>query len=473
MRKLLLVVLLVSTGRLPAASIKDFPSWVQEVSTRKTPQYSGKVPAAVLLDEQRVTVDASGATSIVTRRAIKILNHEGKREAVASATYYKNGRQIKDLHAWLLAPNGFQKTFEKNSVVDRGAFGDMELYNDIRFRTIEADNPEIGSVFAYESTVEENALFAQDDYDFQDELPAVESRYVLTLPPGWKADAVVFNHDPIQPIVDGTTYTWELKELPYREHEEHAPGVRGLRPRLAVNFVPPSAATTSSTVFHSWTDVSRWHTSLAAGQDEVTPEIAAKVAELTAGAKNDYEKIRAIGHYVQQLRYVAIEMDLAHGGGYLPHSAETVFKKQYGDCKDKANLMRAMLKGAGVPAYLVAIFSGDRTYVKEAWPSPEQFNHMILAAKVSEGTAGPTVIDTPVGKVLIFDPTDELTPVGDLPWYEQNSFALLCAGDKGQLLKMPATKPEANTTERHNKRNLDCYRKPDGFADELEPRATG
>jgi hypothetical protein len=106
-----------------------------------------------------------------------------------------------------------------------------------------------------------------------------------------------------------------------------------------------------------------------------------------------------------------------------------------------------MLKSAGVSSYLVAIFSGDRTYVKEAWPSPKQFNHMILAAKVPDATAGPTVIDSPVGRVLIFDPTDDLTPVGDLPWYEQGSLALLCANDKGQLLKMPATKPEANSTD--------------------------
>ncbi len=448
MRKVFLAAL-VSAGPYlwAASSSKDFPSWVVEVSTRKMPAYAGKVPAAVLLDEQHVTVDPSGAISTVTRCAIKILTHDGRQAAVATAGYYKNGRQVKELRAWLIAPSGFQKTFDKGSVVDLGAFDNDELYSDIRYRMIRAENPEIGSVFAFESVVQESALFAQDDYDFQDELPVVLSRYVLTLPAGWTAAAVVFNHEPFEPIVDGSTSTWELKELPYREHEEHAPGLRGLRPRLAVNFVPVNGGRVSAAVFHSWTDVSRWHSSLSEGQDYATPEISTKVAELTSGAKGDLEKIRAIGHYVQQLRYVAVEMDLAHGGGYKPHSAEMVFKNQYGDCKDKANLMRAMLKAAGVPSYLVAIFSGDRTYVKEAWPSPGQFNHMILAAKVPEGTSGPTVIDSPIGRLLIFDPTDDLTPVGDLPWYEQNSFALLCAGDKGRLLKMPATKPEANSTD--------------------------
>jgi hypothetical protein len=137
-------------------------------------------------------------------------------------------------------------------------------------------------------------------------------------------------------------------------------------------------------------------------------------------------------------------MNLQNGGGYVPHTAAAVFTKQYGDCKDKANLMRSMLKAAGLDSYLVAIFSGDKTHVREQWPSPHQFNHMILAAKVSEAVSEPTVISSPLGRLLIFDPTDEKTPVGDLPFYEQGSYALLLAGDRGDLLRMPVTKPEAN-----------------------------
>ena len=193
--------------------------------------------------------------------------------------------------------------------------------------------------------------------------------------------------------------------------------------------------------------MSRWQYSLADGRDEVTPEISAKVSQLTSGAKSDYDKICAIGHYVQSLRYVAIEMNLENGGGYIPHSAGAVFTKQYGDCKDKANLMRCMLKSAGIQSYLVAIWSGDRTHVRQQWPSPYQFNHMILAAKVSDSVSAVTTISSPLGRLLIFDPTDDKTPVGDLPWYEQSSYALLLANDHGDLVKMPATQPEANVYE--------------------------
>jgi hypothetical protein len=420
---------------------KDVPSWVEEVATRQLPAYPGKVPAAVLLHDQHVTMDQSGTITVVERRAIKILNQQGKRDAFVAVHYWKNRRDVKDLHAWIVAPNGFEKTFDKNSIVDIGAYNDAELYTDGRARVIDGGNPEIGAVFAYEYTVQEKALTAQDEFMFQSHLPSLQSRYTLTLPTGWTAKAVVFNQPPIEPIIDGSSYTWELKNLPFREAEDDSGETM---PRLSVSFIPPVGASSNAITLTSWADVSRWQSSLSQGQDEVTPEITAKVSQLTSGAKSDYEKICAIGHYVQNIRYVAIEMNLQTGGGYIPHSAGTVFTKQYGDCKDKANLMRCMLKAAGLESYLVAIYSGDRTHVRQQWPSPNQFNHMILAAKVSDSVSAATTISSPVGRLLIFDPTDEKTPVGDLPWYEQGSYALLIANERGDLLKMPVTKPDAN-----------------------------
>ena len=450
----ILFVLTVSPALWGAAS-KDVPSWVEEVSTRKLPAYPGKVAAAVLLDEQHVTMDPSGTMTVVQRHAIKILNQQGKRDAFVRVPYWKNRRDVKDLHAWIVAPSGFEKTFDKNSVIDIGAYSDAELYTDGRARVIAADNPEIGAVFAYEYTVQQKALTAQDEFVFQTHLPSLLSRYTLTLPAGWTAKAVVFNRPPIEPIVDGSSYTWELKDLPFREAEDESGETL---PRLAISFNPPAGAGSNAVTLSSWADVSRWQSSLAQGQDEVTPEITAKVNQLTAGAKTDYEKLCAIGHYVQDIRYVAIEMNLQTGGGYIPHSADTVFTKQYGDCKDKANLMRCMLKAAGLQSYLVAIYSGDPTHVREQWPSPYQFNHMILAAKVPDSLSAATTISSPLGRLLIFDPTDDKTPVGDLPWYEQGSYALLLSSDHGDLVKMPITKSDAN----RNEYTADATLQPDG-----------
>jgi hypothetical protein len=54
-----------------------------------------------------------------------------------------------------------------------------------------------------------------------------------------------------------------------------------------------------------------------------------------------------------------------------------------------------------------------------------------------------------LGRLLIFDATDAYTPVGDLPDYLQGSYALIIAGDKGGLAKMPITPPDTDLLERN------------------------
>lgn len=424
------------------------PGWVQEISGRSIPTYSGRVPAAVLLNEEHVTVDASGKTTVDFRKAIKILNQEGRADAHAAIPYFNGSGKVKELHAWVVAPGGFTKSFGKESIADVGAVGE-DLYNDLRMRVVHVEEPEVGAVFAYEAELEQKTLFGQDQYYFQDDLPAVRSRYVLTLPAGWTASAVVFNHAPLQPVVDGTTYSWELDELPFRMRELAGPVPAALTPRLTVSFFSRGNANDfGARGFKSWSDASEWLTELISGQDTLNEEMNAKVRELTASASNEYQKIQAIGHYVQQLKYVSIQMNLARGGGYKPHAASAVFQKQYGDCKDKANLMRALLKAAGIQSYLVALYAGDRTLVREEWPSPQQFNHAIIAVRISNSTQTDTVITHPeLGRLLIFDPTSEITPIGDLPAYEQGSFGLLVAGDKGSLVRLPITPPDSNLTD--------------------------
>ena len=424
------------------------PSWIQEVSTRATPNYPPRVPASVLLSEERVTVEPTGKITTITRKAIRILNQEGRSQANAGVSYFSGSGRVKELRAWVIAPGGFVKAFGKESIADVGVVGE-DLYNEARVRVLHVDKPEIGAVFAYEAEVEQSALFAQDEYFFQNALPAMESRYVLTLPAGWKASGVVFNHEPIEPVVDGSTYTWALRGLPFRFHEPGGPIARATAPRLAVTFIPPSNGSTGTArCLMSWTDASKWMSDLIAGRDAANDEMATKVRELTAGSPTEYDKIRAIGTYVQGLKYVSIQMNLAQGGGYQPHPASAVFQKQYGDCKDKANLMRALLKVAGIQSYLVALFAGDRTLVREDWPSPQQFNHAIVAVHIGDETQASTVIAHPsLGRLLIFDPTNPLLPVGDLPAYEQNSFGLIAAGDKGGLIRLPVTPPHSNVAD--------------------------
>ena len=52
-------------------------------------------------------------------------------------------------------------------------------------------------------------------------------------------------------------------------------------------------------------------------------------------------------------------------------------------------------------------------------------------------------------RYLIFDPTNERTPVGNLPEYEQGSYGILAAGGASQIIALPVLPPEANGKERN------------------------
>ena len=95
-----------------------------------------------------------------------------------------------------------------------------------------------GSVFAYEVTQEEDTVFTTYPYSFQDSEPVVISRFVLSLPPAWEARASIFNHADIQPKVEGNTYSWELRDLPWIEREDYSPGFESIAPWIGVTYFP-------------------------------------------------------------------------------------------------------------------------------------------------------------------------------------------------------------------------------------------
>src|SRR6201999_4373730 len=49
---------------------------------------------------------------------------------------------------------------------------------------------------------------------------------------------------------------------------------------------------------------------------------------------------------------------------------------------------------------------------------------------------------------LIFDPTNQYVPVGQLPEYEQGSWGLLAAGQDSQVIQLPVLNPDLDRTER-------------------------
>lgn len=425
------------------------PAWLQSAASVNTPTYEKDVPAVVLLDEEEVTVDKNGTIVTVERYAMKILTREGRDLAIARAFYFVSSGKVSELEAWIISSGGATKDYGKKETLDLISDAD-DVYNEGRVKIINvSEDINVGDVFGYTVEKKDPPLFYQDLWQFQGRLPVITSRFVLNLPTGWTATSITFNHDEVKPVVNGSSYRWQLDQLPPIPPEPLSPSVRNLSPLTAVSFSPPDENSAVNRSFANWPEVSVWATGLYDPQVIVNDEVAAKARELTANAATELDKIKAIGKYVQDLQYISIDIGVAYGNGYKPRPSSTVLSRGYGDCKDKATLMRAMLQSLKIAAYPIAIYAGDPDVVRKEWISPRQFNHCIIAVVVGKETEAATIIeDDKLGRLLIFDATDDMTPVGDLPDYLQGSYGLIMAGTDGGLIKMPVTAPGDNSLVR-------------------------
>lgn len=432
---------------IPTVALADDPpAWLRQAAATKVATYDKKVSNVVLVDESNMVVSEDGKVTRTSLYAVRILTPEGRSGAVAEEGYETDFGKIREIRAWMIQPSGKFKSYDNDDVVDEADLDDV--YNESRVKKIVGrDDAEVGSVFGYTIVSEMKPFFNQSMWYFQSVDPVVTSKLTLTLPAGWRATSITFNHSNVEPVVNGSVYSWELRDMSPLEIEPASPSLINLVPRVAVNYFPAEGARMSaSRAFDSWNEVSRWYASVSDSQAQPDARITAKANELTTSARTELEKIQAIAHYVQSIQYISIQIGV---GRWRPHAASEVLAKSYGDCKDKANLMRALLKALNIDSYPVLIYSGDPTYVQEVWPSPRQFNHCIIAIKVKDETQVATVLNhASLGRLLIFDATDDNTPVGDLPDHEQGSFALIAAGDKGTLARMPITPPENNQLDR-------------------------
>jgi hypothetical protein len=445
-----LALLVVAPASQSSASGASLPRWVK---TAAATHFDGRLdkstPYVVLLDEAVTTVGKTGKAETRYRYVAQILTSEG-RSAARREVYSDEETSISVARGWHLHAGGKVATLAKNGVEEQTSPDD--LYSDVKTRVMRFPDADPGSIVAFEWVQKERPFINQVYHFFQGKSPVVISRYTLRLPSDWKLEPFTFNHQPITPALDRNSHTWELLNLEPIGDEPRMPAPISISPYLAVSYFP-SHGKIAKKSFSTWQDVSRWASQMLDRQAVPNAAVQQKARSLVDGIDSDQEKIRIISDWVQkQIRYVSIQ--LGTKGGYRPHPAALVFKKGYGDCKDKACLMIAMLRSVGIESYAVLVYSDDATWVKPDFPSILQFNHAIVA--VSAAGSDQAEPSGRLGSLIFFDPTDNLTPLGDLPYYLQGGLGLVVKGEAGELVRLPVRSESANATRREADLELDA-----------------
>ncbi|MGH9787880.1 MAG: DUF3857 domain-containing transglutaminase family protein [Candidatus Acidiferrales bacterium] len=436
-----LLLSLLAGGVAPAQA--GAPDWLKALAREAVPTFDEDVDMVILLDEQVTTVKENGEITTRYRRAFKILRPSG-REHGTVAVYFDNETRLTYLKAWSLPRDGKEFEVKEKDAVETSFFGST-FYEDTRHKLLDIPAADPGNTIGYEYEQRRRPYILQDGWVFQDTHPLRRGRYVLELPEGWEFDAAWINYPEQEPQQAGkNVWVWQLQEIPEIDTEPAMPPWQAVAGRLIVNLYP-TGQRHRGIAHRSWQDLGKWSYGLSAGRRTSTPEIHQKVQQLTQGRPTTLEKIRALAGFVQRdIRYVAIEIGI---GGWQPHPAADIFSNRYGDCKDKANLLGTMLAEIGVDSYNVNIHT-RRGVVGPSHPPALTFNHRILAIRLPPDVSLERLYAVGeherLGRLLFFDPTDDITPLGQLPASLQSNFGLVVTEEGGELVQLPLLPPSTS-----------------------------
>lgn len=177
--------------------------------------------------------------------------------------------------------------------------------------------------------------------------------------------------------------------------------------------------------FKDYGDLGRAYAVQSAPQSAVTPKVQALADQITAGAAVKREQARLIYEWVvSHIRYVAV---ILGRGSFVPHDADAVIAKGYGDCKDHDVLLQALLKAKGIDAESVLI-NGENAYTLSEAPTFVQLNHVITYVPEFD---------------VYLDASLSVVPFGVLPLQEYGKPAVRATPKAAGLVQIPLVKPGA------------------------------
>jgi hypothetical protein len=198
------------------------------------------------------------------------------------------------------------------------------------------------------------------------------THFALLVPGGRKVFFKEFNSPPkktTRNVNGNVVYEWDLKDFKYVEYEDYSPSWYYKEPFVQV------------AEFKDWAEVVKWGVQYYQ-VPPVTGALKAKVEEWKKSADSQHRYIQLASRFVQdEIRYLGIETGQ---NSHRPHDPGLVFNQRYGDCKDKAFLLCAILRANNIECDPVLVNTYKRSHLSEYLPSPAVFNHVVCRVKSDE-----------------------------------------------------------------------------------------
>ncbi len=350
---------------------------------------------------------------------------------------YSSGReQLEVLAAERVSVDGRREGAQR--IVDRGQDGkENGAYSDARSKTVVFAGLVDGDVLHIRVRKEATGLqnlfgdFFGDLEVLQTQLPLRHFRMTIEAPP--TRPLFVGGRGAPQPVVrDGNgVKTWDFVV----DNVSALRGEAGMPPWLEV------AQSISVSTYADWASMGVWYEALVGDQLRLDDDLRAVARRIKAEATSEADLVRRVyEHVVTSTRYVGIELGIH---GWKPYPVSEVYRRRYGDCKDKASLLVALLREVGVEAHLALVRTIQLGHVGETPASMWAFNHAIAWV---------------AGLNLFLDGTAEHSGWRELPAMDQGAYALIVDGRNSRLVTIPVDGADANL----NTSNYVLRLQPDG-----------
>ncbi len=397
-----------------------------------TERQSSRILAEVRI--QRLSASYLSSIHIQKVMAIGSLN-EAERYEEQSIRYSPGSEELTVVRAEIVRAGGTRIEAEDlgdSSVAD----AQSAMYYDVRARNIRFAHLQPGDVIALEYRVtplaKENPYghYFAEMVSFGSELHEDLQRYVLIAPRELK---VYYSQKelagPKQTSgLESNVYRWEGNDVNAVIRESRSPSWSEQAPYIHVSSV------------QSWQELGRWYAQLIAPQFALDASLEQVIQWIRTENHTELEKIRAVHEYVvKNTHYVALEFGIF---SYKPYPVTQTFARKFGDCKDKASLIIAMLRAMNIDAEIALVRTHAMGKVEAQPASVAIFDHAIAYVPKYD---------------LWLDGTAEFSGLRELPTEDQGAMALIVnpSGD-AELRQIPVSSPLDNYTWRSVQAQLEA-----------------
>jgi hypothetical protein len=395
--------------------VRHAPAWIDTV-TADTRTATGSARSGIdgLLEDHQVHVAGANVDEYF-RRVQRVVTSAGVQSASQLSVDFDPSYQRLVLHDVAIVRDGKRidemardevriiekESDSKDSIYD-GQLTALLFLKDVRpgdvidySWTLEGSNPLLGGRYA-------------DEFDFSAHVPTRLMRHRML----WPANRPIHLSKPAKVEHRGAddVYTWERRDVGSTDAEDAIP-----------DWYEPWE-TVQVTEYASWNEVARWADALFRLDDSSQAAVTRLASEIRqAHGGRDAQIVAAIRFVQDDIRYLGIEMGR---GSHQPRQPSAVLTQRYGDCKDKALLLAALLRQLGIEAYPALVNTKLRSHLDGYLPSPFLFDHVItqvldggrtywIDGTLSDQGGTLATIETPSDeRTLIVRPeTKALTPI--------------------------------------------------------------